>query len=89
LLRRLPLSSVGSCANFPVRSGLRRALLQLFRRDLFPSNGADTWDTLLPTFAHTLESSIVVREHEAGVDKAKARSVFNPGKDKRNDSVQR
>src|ERR1700687_3786707 len=72
----------------PMRSGLRRALVQLFRRDLFPSNGADTWDNLLPTFAHILESSIVVREHEAGVDMAGARSVLNPGGDPHDSCVE-
>jgi len=63
-------------------------LVRLFRRDLFPSHGADTWDNLLPTVVHVLERNFVVREREAGVDQAKARSVFNPGKGERDDSVQ-
>src|SRR4030081_1262884 len=71
-----------------MRSGLRRASVQLFRGVLFRSDGVEVSDNLLPTIAHILESSIVLREHEAGVDRAKARSVLDPGKDERDDSVQ-
>src|SRR5260370_31032296 len=58
------------------------------RRVLFRSDGVDGSDNLLPTIAHVLESGMVLREHEAGVDKAKARAVCNPGKGPRDDRVQ-
>jgi hypothetical protein len=59
-----------------------------FRGDLFRGDGVEVSDNLLPTFAHILESSFVLREHEAGVDKAKARSVLDPGEDPSDDCVQ-
>src|ERR1700730_14564265 len=55
---------------------------------LLVGDGTDLSDNLLPTLAHVLESSIVLRQHEAGVDKAKAGAVFNPEKGPRDDSVQ-
>src|SRR5260370_37779740 len=58
------------------------------RRVLFRSDGVDGSDNLLPTIANVLESGMVLREHEAGVDKAKARAVCNPGKGPRDDRVQ-
>src|SRR5260370_21753872 len=58
------------------------------RRVLFRSDGVDGSDNLLPTIPHVLESGMVLREHEAGVDKAKARAVCNPGKGPRDDRVQ-
>jgi hypothetical protein len=45
---------------------------------LFCSDGVDTLDNLLPTPAHVLERGIIHREHEAGMDKAKARALINP-----------
>jgi len=51
-------------------------------------DGADALDDLLPTLAHGIESRIVLRRDEAGMNKAKARSIFNPGKDPRDYSVQ-
>src|SRR6195256_4864294 len=53
-----------------VRSGLRRGLVRLLRRDLFRSDGADGGDDLLPAIAHVLERGLVLREHEAGMDQA-------------------
>src|SRR5215475_3150565 len=50
--------------------------------------GAEVSDNLRPSFAHVLESSCVLRQDEAGMDKAKTRAVFNPGKDPRDDSIQ-
>lgn len=55
---------------------------------LFAGDAADVLDNLLPSFAHVLESSVVLRRDETGMDKAKARSVFNPGKHHRDYSVQ-
>jgi hypothetical protein len=55
---------------------------------LLGRDGADVSDNLLPTFAHVRERRLVLRQHEAGVDKAKARAVFNPGKAERDDRLQ-
>jgi hypothetical protein len=51
-------------------------------------NGTDLADNLLPSLAHVLESSVILRRDEAGMDKAKARSVLNPGKGPRDDCVE-
>src|SRR4051812_25915586 len=71
----------------PAEKPARRVLL--FASVLLVGDSAELLDNLLPAFAHILERSIVLREHEAGVDKAKARSVLGPGKDERNDGVER
>jgi hypothetical protein len=75
---------VGCCANFQIFD----ALVRFSRGDLFAGDGADAWDNLLPASAHILESHIVLRQHEAGVDNAKARAVCNPGQGEGDDCVQ-
>jgi hypothetical protein len=71
-----------------MRSGLRRAFAQRFRGVVFRSDGVELLEDFRPSFAHVLESSVILRRDEAGMDKAKARSVFNSGKNPRDDSLQ-
>src|SRR3977135_1213868 len=77
-----------AAAQTSMRSGLRRAFAQRFRGVVFRSVGAAFFEDFRPHFTHILESSVVLRRDEAGMDKAKARSVFNPGKNPRDDSLQ-
>src|SRR6185436_6820113 len=56
---------------------------------LFAGNAVDVADNLLPTVAHASEGSLVLRQHEAGMDKAKARAVSDPGQGPGDDGVQR
>ena len=55
---------------------------------LLAGDFAEARDNLLPAFAHALERSIVLGQHEAGVDQANARSVFGLGKGEGDDGLE-
>src|SRR5258708_1232570 len=67
---------------------LQTAIFSIASVLLFAGDGADALDNLLPSSTHALESRIVLRRDETGMDKAKARSVSDPGKDPRDDGIQ-
>src|SRR3977135_1699328 len=75
-------------AQTSMRSGLRRAFAQRSRGVVFRSDGVELLEDLRPSIAHVFERLCFRGLNEAGMDKAKALSVFTPGKNPRDDSLQ-
>src|SRR5260370_6466974 len=69
--------------------GAAQAPLVFIASSLLVGDGAQLRDNLLPALAHGFEGGVVLRRDEAGMDKAKARSVSRSRERPRDDSVQR